>query len=133
MPACGAEYQVRTVSEDYTDLWTNAALAAAYQANLERLGRIISATPDAVPGSTDMGNVSKLVPAIHPMIAIAPPRVALHTTEFAEYAASESGQRGVLDGAKVLAMTAIDVLCEAGLLEAMRAAFADQQSGAQRG
>jgi len=62
-----------------------------------------------VIGSTDLGNVSYLLPAIHPMIQVAPRGVAIHTEEFARYAASESGDLGVVDGAKALAMTAIDV------------------------
>ena len=69
---------------------------------------------NSISGSTDMGNVSKILPSIHPMIGIAPPRVALHTEEFAQWAASEIGQRGVLDGAKALAMTGIDVFMHAG-------------------
>ena len=73
-----------------------------------------------------MGNVSKLLPSIHPMISIAPPRVALHTQEFARCAASADGERGVVDGAKAMAMTGIDVLCTPGLLDAMRAAFKAQ-------
>jgi amidohydrolase len=122
--ASGAQYEVRHVSHDYSDMWTNAPLAAAYQANLEQLGRqIVHAPADQISGSTDMGNVSKILPSIHPMIAIAPPRVALHTQEFAQYAASEDGQRGVLDGAKALALTGIDVLSTAALRDAMRAAF----------
>ncbi len=120
----GAEYHVRRVGEDYSDMWTNQPLAAAYQANLEQLGRRVVEKPaEQISGSTDMGNVSKLLPAIHPMISIAPPRVALHTQEFAQFAASADGQRGVLDGAKALAMTGVDVLCTPALLDAMRAAF----------
>ncbi|MGH7788899.1 MAG: M20 family metallopeptidase [Candidatus Binatia bacterium] len=122
--ASGAEVHLRPQGEDYSDLWTNAPLAAVYEANLARLGRTLTATPEAVPGSTDMGNVSKLVPSIHPMIAAAPPRVALHTQEFAQYAIGEGGQRAVLDGAKALAMSAIDVLTTPALVEAMHAAFA---------
>ena len=122
--ASGAAYEVRQVGEDYSDMWTNQPLAAAYQANLEHLGRhVVDVPAELISGSTDMGNVSKLLPSIHPMLSIAPPRVALHTQEFARCAASEDGQRGVLDGAKVLAMTGIDVLCTAALLDAMRVAF----------
>jgi hypothetical protein len=85
---------------------------------------------EQISGSTDMGNVSKLLPSIHPMVGIAPPRVALHTQEFARYAVSPDGERGLVDGAKALAMTAIDVLCTPGLVEAMRAAFeTDARSG----
>jgi len=128
--ASGAEYHVRRVGEDYSDMWTNAPLLAAYSANLEQLGRhMVHAPAEHVSGSTDMGNVSKLLPSIHPMISIAPPRVALHTQEFARCAASEDGQRGVLDGAKVLAMTGIDVLCTPALLDAMRAAFQAEAAG----
>jgi len=127
--ASGAEYAVQSVGDDYSDMWTNAPFASAYQANLEQLGRhVVDAPLEQISGSTDMGNVSKILPSIHPMIGIAPPRVALHTEEFAQWAASEMGQRGVLDGAKALAMTGIDVLCTPALLEAMRAAFQTQSA-----
>jgi len=124
--ASGAEMSQRTLGEDYSDMLTNPVLAAAYRANLERVGRkVVDAKGGRVPvtGSTDMGNVSKIVPSIHPMIAIAPPTVSLHSKEFAEFAKSESGNQGVIDGAKALAMTAIDVLCQPDLRDAMRAAF----------
>jgi amidohydrolase len=122
--ASGTELQIRADGVDYSDMWTNAALASAYEANLGALGRRVEhAPPETVSGSTDMGNVSKLVPSIHPMVAIAPQRVALHTAEFATFAAAESGQQGVVDGAKALALTAIDVLCTPDLRTAMRASF----------
>ena len=122
--ASGAELHTRSNGEDYSDMWTNAALAAAYEANITGLGRRIDhAAPETVSGSTDMGNVSKLAPSIHPMVAIAPPHVALHTPEFASWAVAESGQQGVIDGAKALALTAIDILCTPELRTAARAAF----------
>ncbi|MDX2167402.1 MAG: M20 family metallopeptidase [Deltaproteobacteria bacterium] len=126
--ASGATVHLRQVGEDYSDMWTNAPLAAAYQANLASVGRhVVEAPSELVSGSTDMGNVSKLVPSIHPMIGIAPAHVALHTADFATYAGSPSGQQGVIDGAKVLAMTAIDLLCSAELLDAARVAFQAEQ------
>jgi amidohydrolase len=132
--ATGAELAMRTIDEDYSDMLTNQPLADAYAANLERLGRTVrglSDVPAAVVGSTDMGNVSKLVPSIHPMIAAAPPTVPLHSVEFAAYAASEHGHRAVVDGAKGLAATAIDVLCQPELRAAIRAAFATDRARAQ--
>jgi amidohydrolase len=132
--ATGAELAMRTIDEDYSDMLTNQPLADAYAANLERLGRTVrglSDVPAAVVGSTDMGNVSKLVPSIHPMIAAAPPTVPLHSVEFAAYAASEHGHRAVVDGAKGLAATAIDVLCQPELRAAIRAAFAADRARAQ--
>jgi amidohydrolase len=124
--ATGAHLDYRWHGEQYSDLKSNAPLVAAYAANLERIGRKIADlrnVPASVTGSTDMGNVSKLVPAIHPMIAAGPASIALHSVEFAECAGSESGDDAVLAGAKALAMTALDVLYRPALLAEARAAF----------
>jgi metal-dependent amidase/aminoacylase/carboxypeptidase family protein len=75
-------------------------------------------------GSTDMGNVSHRVPSIHPMIAVAPPHVSIHNAEFTKWAGSEAGDRAVLDGAKALAMTALDFFCDAELRAEVERAFA---------
>jgi amidohydrolase len=125
--ATGARLIQRTLGEDYADMLTNRPLVESYAANLERLGRKMMRVDDvttAVAGSTDMGNVSKLVPSIHPMIAVSPATVPLHSAEFARWAGSEDGHRAVIDGAKALAMTAVDVLCEPALLSAIKTAFA---------
>jgi amidohydrolase len=130
--ASGAALSFRSIGEDYADMHTNAPLAAAYSENLSTLGRTalaIDDVPAAVAGSTDMGNVSKLVPSIHPMIAASPPGVALHSAEFARWAGSEHGDRAVLDGAKALAMTALDVLCQPALLAKVKEAFASAAAG----
>ncbi len=120
--ATGAKMSVAKDGEDYDELRTNAPLAALYEANLEAVGRQLSEA-GKITGSTDMGNVSQLVPSIHPMLQIAPPDVPLHTTEFCRFAGSESGDRGVVDGAKLLAMTAIDYYSDAALRDAVRVAF----------
>jgi metal-dependent amidase/aminoacylase/carboxypeptidase family protein len=75
-------------------------------------------------GSTDMGNVSHEVPSIHPMIAVAPPGVSIHSPAFTEHAGGEAGDRAVIDGAKAIAMTVVDLWMDAGLLGRARAAFA---------
>jgi amidohydrolase len=130
--ATGAEMHLRTVSADYSDMDTNGPLADAYAANMRILGRTVTAlseVPAAVAGSTDMGNVSKLVPAIHPMIAVSPPHVVLHSQEFARWAGSDDGHRAVIDGAKALAMTAADVLMNPDLRAAAQAAFEADRAG----
>ena len=76
-----------------------------------------------VVGSTDMGNVSHLVPSIHPMIKVAPDGVPIHTREFATWALGEAGDAAVLDGAKVMAMTTIDLWCDHALRERICAEF----------
>lgn len=121
--ATGATVHIVKQGEDYDDLRTNQPLAALYAANLQRVGRRLGDS-GKVTGSTDMGNVSHLVPSIHPMVQIAPPDVPLHTEEFCRWAGSERGDLGVLDGAKVMAMTAVDYFIDAGTRDAVRTAFA---------
>ena len=117
---------------DYLDLNTSWPLARRYQANAESLGLRFfpyEKLPPGVQGSTDMGNVSHRVPSIHPMIAVSPPHVAIHNAEFARFAGSESGDRAVLDGAKALAMTALDFFCDAELRAEVAIAFTASRSG----
>ena len=92
----------------YADLVADEWLLARYAANAAALGRPLSEASTVV-GSTDMGNVSHVVASIHPMIAVAPPGVGIHTPAFAEHARGPAGDAAVLDGAKALACTAIDV------------------------
>ncbi len=127
--ATGARLEYRWGEESrYKSMRSNRALAEAYRTNIEALGRrVVEAESRRSMGSTDMGNVSALVPAIHPTIAVAPPDVPIHTDEFRELAASEAGHQGLLDSAKALAMTAVDVLLDADLRKRMREEFQASQ------
>jgi amidohydrolase len=115
--ATGARLEYRWGEEArYRAMRSNRALAEAYRRNMEALGRQVQECDSGRSlGSTDMGNVSALVPAIHPTVGIAPPDVTIHTPEFREVAASEAGHRGLMDSAKAMAMTAVDVLVDADL------------------
>jgi amidohydrolase len=126
--ATGATLELVWGDVDYLDLNTSWPLARRYQTNAEALGRSFfpyEKLPPGLQGSTDMGNVSHRVPAIHPMIAVAPPHVSIHNAEFAKWAGSETGDRAVLDGAKALAMTALDFFCDAELRAEVERAFAE--------
>jgi amidohydrolase len=109
--AAGVEMEYTWVEPAYSDMVDDDALLASYRANASALGRLVSEpNPDiAVTGSTDMGNVSHVVASIHPMIKAAPSGVAIHTPDFAAHAASPLGDSAVIDGAKAMAMTIIDV------------------------
>lgn len=123
--AAGCRMEVTEAAPTYAELRDNPPLVDLYAANAARLGRQVAPPgPGArVTASTDMGNVSQVVPSIHPMIAVAPPGVAIHTPEFATWAVSEAGDRAVLDGAKAMAMTVIDLWSDAAVREQVAAAF----------
>jgi amidohydrolase len=124
--ATGARLTAEWGEVDYLELNTCWPLAQAYQENAETLGREFfphEKLPASVAGSTDMGNVSHRVPSIHPMIAAAPPHCSIHNAEFTKWAGSDTGDLAALDGAKALAMTALDYLSDAGLRERVAGAF----------
>ena len=123
--AAGCDIDIEWEDPAYADMNDNPTLLDRYLANLDTLGRTASSDPGArVVGSTDMGNVSYAVPSIHPMIKVAPDDVAIHTPDFAEYARGPSGDAAVIDGAKALAMTALDCWLDEAVLPAMQAEFA---------
>jgi hypothetical protein len=70
-----------------------------------------------------MGNVSQIVPSIHPGVAIAPKEVSTHSPEFALAAASEQGIKGMLDSTKALAMTIVDLLANPEIVTKIKREF----------
>lgn len=110
----------------YDAMVSNDPLMALYAANAVLCDRVPQLPSDEaqVAGSTDMGNVSQLVPSIHPMIKVAPDDVPIHTAKFAEYTRSDQGDAAVLDGAKMLAATVLDLWQEPESLKQVKASFA---------
>ena len=109
--ACGCSVSHEWIGAAYADMVTNNTIGTMYAHNALRLGRTVTDPRQGghrVVGSTDMGNVSHLVPSIHPMIASAPSGTSIHTKQFAQFARSPMADKAVLDGAKAMAMTAID-------------------------
>ncbi len=113
----------------YDVISENEPLAAIYAANAALCNRFpaVPSSQEKVSGSTDMGNVSQVVPSIHPMIKVAPDNVPIHTPEFAQYTRSPQGDKAVIDGAKMLAATAADLWLGEGSLSEVTAAFHLQQ------
>jgi len=108
--AAGCEMDHEWLDPAYDDLAEDPWLLERWMLHSTALGRQ-PADPSVVGdvvGSTDMGNVSHVVASIHPMIAVAPPGVAIHTPEFATHARGAGGDKAVLDGAKVLAAVVLD-------------------------
>jgi amidohydrolase len=130
--AAGCTCRYEWEDHPYADMLDCSPILDAYCANSARLGRDVR-EPEAghrVVGSTDMGNVSYLVPSIHPMIRVATNGVPIHTPEFATFAATEAADRAVIDGAKAMAMTVVDLWADRTLLDAARAEHAAATAGA---
>jgi amidohydrolase len=120
--ATGARLEFKLSGPRYDARMPNPTLVALFRDNMLVLGRDVElATGKERMGSSDIGNVSQVIPTIHPYIAIAPEEIGGHTVEFREAAASEAAHDGLIIAAKALAMTAVDLLAgPANMAEAKR-------------
>ena len=127
--ATGARLEFQVQDVFYEGMMPNPKLADLFDANLEALGLAVS-LPGAKErmGSTDMGNVSQVVPGLHPYVPIAPEGVSGHTAAFAEAAKSPAGYEGLIQAAKAMAMTAVDLLAVPGNMQEARSAFERQKA-----
>jgi metal-dependent amidase/aminoacylase/carboxypeptidase family protein len=119
----GARLEIGDSSPAYREMAANAPLEEAFTRHARRRGRTVTPyDPDARTGSTDMGNVSQVLPALHGMLAIDDAAMP-HTAAFAVAARSARGDETVLDGAAVLAGVAHDLFTDPALLASARRAF----------
>ena len=110
--ATGARLEHRWSEPQYSTMKNNGVISGLYARNLQNLGRTIEPYAGRNFGSTDMGNVSYMAPSIHPIIAVAPRGVPIHTEEFEIHAGSDAGHAAMTDGATAMAWTVIDLLAE---------------------
>jgi len=115
-----------TVHENsgYENMVPSTPLAERWAAHLGELGiPVMPSALDERMGSTDMGNISQVLPAIHPYIAIAPEGTPGHSTAFRDAAGTAPALENAFAAAKAMALTAIDVLTDKALLESAREEF----------
>ncbi|KAK5216681.1 hypothetical protein LTR47_009573 [Exophiala xenobiotica] len=115
--ATGCELKVQWLPA-YWDIRTNETLASKYVEHMERLG-VHFPTPFEQKAaqdcfSTDMGNVTYVVPSIHPTFALDSPDASIHTPEFASVARSEDSHERALRCGKAMAATALQILLDDG-------------------
>ena len=122
--ATGAGVTVTQPEEVYEPLKRNQALLDLFAANMKTAGLVEGQPlPDRL-GSSDIGNVSQVIPAIQPMIAIAPEGTAIHSRAFAEAAVMPLARAGLVAAAKAMALTTLDLLTDPARVEAAKQEFA---------
>lgn len=120
--ATGCGLSIAGGDRPYADMVHDMELAEVYQRNAEVLGRQFRAPAggtlrahSGAAGSTDMGNVSHRLPAIHPIIGINSLPAVNHQPEFAAHCATEEADRAIIDGALAMVWTAIDAATQASI------------------
>lgn len=108
----------------YTERNVNPVMAERFGHYLELLGEEVKPPPEiGGVGSSDFGNLSQALPAIHPYIAMVPEGTSAHTPAFAAAAGSPKGMEVMHLASQALALTAADLLCDHAVLQQAQAAF----------
>jgi amidohydrolase len=121
--ATGCAVRVIDFEAPYEPLRRNDTLLGVFRSNMAAVGAVESPAIADRLGSSDIGNVSQVVPAIQPMVQIAPPGTPIHSRAFEAAAVSPLARQGLCQAAKVMAMTAYDLLADPGLVKHARAEF----------
>lgn len=119
----GAALNISNYEASYDNLRTNQTLSQAFTRNLKELGIQEIEKPKDGSGSLDMGDVSHVVPAIHPVIGLGAPGVNAHSKEFADLTVTDIAKERLLQGAKALALTGYDLLTDSNLLSEVKKEF----------
>lgn len=111
------------VAPTFLPVRTNVALVSRYVEAMSRRGRRVLRLGSRPAGSTDLGNISVRIPAIHPTLAITRPGTPAHSHEFARAAVTREADEAIVDASIALALTAADYLSDADLRDAARKEF----------
>ncbi len=123
--ATGARVEIRGGDKPYAEMLHDHEMAALYRANSEALGRPfpnLGEWETRPTGSTDMGNVSRAMPSIHPMIGINSLPAVNHQPEFTAHCVTADADKALIDGALAMAWTCIDMATNPGVRERLIAA-----------
>ncbi len=126
--ATGARLTFRMMDRRYDEMRSNRTLASLFENHWRALGGKIRESSLKGRGSVDIGNLSHVIPAIHPSIAITDPETPGHSREFALAAISPRANREILRVVKTLALTALDIITQKQALKKIRAEFRAQRS-----
>jgi amidohydrolase len=116
-----------TETRGYSNMIANVVVADVFAQHLRATGRQVDEPrPNQRMGSTDMGDISQIMPAVHAYLSIAPRDVPNHTVGFTAAAASPAGDKAVSDGALAMAQTAADFFADPSLVERAKAEFQER-------
>jgi amidohydrolase len=121
--AAGCKLKVTQHDSVYEPMKSSRVLLDLFKANMTSVGLTEGEPIPDRKGSSDVGNVSQVLPTIQPMIGIAPEGMAIHTRDFADAAVQPPARRGMIAAAKTMAMTTYDLLAEPARVKAAKKEF----------
>ena len=129
--ATGTTMDAHYEQRDYLDLRHDAWLMNAYRRNIAATGRTPKPLLAQTKGvaSTDMGNITQALPAIHPYIGILGASGAPHTREFATETNTPAADEALADAAKAMAWTGLDLALDIDQRASYLALHASRSAG----
>ena len=118
--ATGCSLEIHDESQPYSEFTNHPNLNAVYQLNAESIGRVFDDNDPRIKmnrASTDLGNISKVIASIHPYIGVNSGSAVNHQKEFAVACITADADQAVLDAAKAMAMTLVDIASDPALRE----------------
>ncbi|MFD7295242.1 M20 family metallopeptidase [Streptomyces sp. NPDC059897] len=106
--ASGTEVTIEATEPLYEPLVQDDALAGYWTAAMESFGRDTTSGGRLGGGSTDMGNISQVIPSLHPWLSIPGAEVPIHSHGFAAVADTDAAYELMLEAARALAWTVVD-------------------------
>ncbi|OWZ82708.1 amidohydrolase [Natranaerobius trueperi] len=95
----------------YEERYPNKSMGELFKTNMEILGEEVNyPDSDEILGSSDIGNVSREIPTIHPYIKITDPPIGGHTRDFEKVSGEEIAESKAIKAAMALAMTGLDIV-----------------------
>src|SRR5699024_2796711 len=119
----GATVDISNYELSYDNMLTNQVLSDAFTKNLKEISPRPVHPAEKATGSADMGNVSQVVPSIHPHIGLNDENLVLHTIEVADKTITEDGRNAMSEGVLALAKTGYDVITDENLLASIKKEF----------
>ena len=106
--ATGATLEVEPLTLPYSEFEADDELRQLYRNNAETLGRSFGPTRPSPAGSTDMANISLMMPTIHPMLGLDSFPAVNHQPEFTDFCKTSVADQATIEGAVAMAQTAVD-------------------------
>jgi len=120
--ATGASLEIERRNAPYSEFVHDLELADRYRVNAEALGRRFAPRAEKGAASTDMANISLLMPTIHPTLGLDCLPAVNHQPEFAAFCKTPGADRAMLDGATAMAWTCVDAVTDDGLRQRLLSA-----------
>jgi len=123
----GTELEIKSSGHPYDAMTSNQTMAAVFSGSLDEAGYSIKSELEEGLGSIDMGNVSRVVPSIHPVLAITDKWLPGHTPEFTAFCDTEQAYEVMLAAGRAMAITGLKILQDPVLQQKIKEEFTAQK------